>query len=99
VKVGQRWQEFDDFYRPLAYGYARTEGLSHAEAEDAAQETMASVWKISPVRRAGRFKSWLLVTRWRIMTSWPGLSFNFHLGPTRRKAPARPEWPARSSGV
>ena len=70
VKVGQRWEEFDNFYRPLIYGYARKEGLSHAEAEDAAQETMASVWKnISKYDRAkGRFKSWLLkVTRWRII--------------------------------
>lgn len=70
VKDGQRWQEFDDFYRPLVYGYARKEGLSHAEAEDVAQETITSVWKnISKYDRAkGRFKSWLLkMTRWRIV--------------------------------
>lgn len=70
LKDGQRWPEFYEIYRKLIYGYARKEGLSHAEAEDVVQEAMTSVWKhISEFDRTrGRFKSWLLkMTRWRVI--------------------------------
>jgi len=66
------WQEFFDIYGKLIYGAARKANLTHAEAEDAVQETMASVAKRMPGFQydpaIGSFKGWLLkLTRWRVI--------------------------------
>jgi RNA polymerase sigma-70 factor (ECF subfamily) len=65
------WRVFFDTYWKLIYGVARKAGLSDAEAQDAVQETMASVAKHLPAFEydpaIGSFKAWLLnMTRWRI---------------------------------
>jgi RNA polymerase sigma-70 factor (ECF subfamily) len=66
------WNDFFDTYWKLIYGVARKAGLSNDEAQDAVQETLASVarhipdFKYSATR--GSFKAWLLnLTRWRIV--------------------------------
>jgi RNA polymerase sigma-70 factor (ECF subfamily) len=66
------WQDFFDIYWKLIYGVARKAGLTSEEAQDAVQETLASVSRHIPDFKysAGRgsFKAWLLnLTRWRIV--------------------------------
>lgn len=65
------WEEFHALYRPLIVGVACKAGLRPDEAEEVAQETMASLAKqieefvASPER--GKFRAWLLnMARWRI---------------------------------
>lgn len=65
------WQEFFDTYWKLIYGFALSNGLNEAEAQDVVQETMLSVARHIPTfkydRNIGSFKHWLLnMTRWRI---------------------------------
>jgi RNA polymerase sigma-70 factor (ECF subfamily) len=64
------WEEFVQTYRDLIFGVAVKSGLTNAEAEDVAQETLISVakyvkeFKYDPTRS---FKAWLLkITRTRI---------------------------------
>ena len=58
------WRRFDGCYRPLVIEFARRLGAPEAEAEEAAQRTMAGVWKTFQdgryQRSRGRFKNWLL---------------------------------------
>jgi RNA polymerase sigma-70 factor (ECF subfamily) len=66
------WREFSDIYRPLICGVARKAGLTDAEAQDVAQETLLAVVKHMPGftydPAVGTFKAWLLkLTRWRIV--------------------------------
>jgi RNA polymerase sigma-70 factor (ECF subfamily) len=68
---GASWEEFHRLYRRLVYGRARRAGLSHADAEDVAQEVFKRVaetirdFDLNPDR--GSFRGWLMqLTRWRI---------------------------------
>jgi RNA polymerase sigma-70 factor (ECF subfamily) len=65
------WAEFHGLYRKLVYGLARRSGLSHADAEDVAQDVFKRVaetidgFESDPKR--GTFRGWLMnLTRWRI---------------------------------
>jgi RNA polymerase sigma factor (sigma-70 family) len=65
------WEEFHRLYRRLIYGRARRAGLSHADAEDVAQDVFKRVaetirdFDTSPER--GSFRGWLMkLTHWRI---------------------------------
>ena len=65
------WQTFDHRYRPILIGFARALGLSDADANDVAQETLARFLKDYREdkydRARGRLKSWLLgIARMRI---------------------------------
>jgi len=65
------WNEFHRLYRRLIYGRARRAGLSHADAEDVAQDVFKRVaetireFDTNPER--GSFRGWLMkLTHWRI---------------------------------
>ena len=65
------WGEFHRLYRKLIYSLARRSGLTHADAEDVAQEVFTRVaetidtFESDPNR--GSFRGWLMnLTRWRI---------------------------------
>ncbi len=65
------WNEFHRLYRRLVYGRARRAGLSHADAEDVAQDVFKRVaetireFDTDPER--GSFRGWLMkLTHWRI---------------------------------
>jgi RNA polymerase sigma-70 factor (ECF subfamily) len=79
------WREFDHDYVPLLRNVARKAGLTDAEADEVAQETLIAVAKkIGEFKHAGKrgsFRSWLYQqARWRIADQ-------FRL---RAKAAARP---------
>jgi RNA polymerase sigma factor (sigma-70 family) len=68
----ESWQTFCDTYQGLIVSTAIKAGLTHTEAEDAAQETFKSVMRSLPKfeydPKKGSFKTWLLnLTRWRIL--------------------------------
>ena len=58
------WRRFDSRYRPLVVEFARRLGTPDAEAEEAAQRTMAGAWQACQrgqyERGRGRVKNWLL---------------------------------------
>ena len=65
------WEEFHRLYRRLIHGRARRSGLSHADAEDVAQDVFQRVagsikdFDLNPDR--GSFRGWLMkLTQWRI---------------------------------
>jgi RNA polymerase sigma-70 factor (ECF subfamily) len=65
------WEELHRLYQRLVYGRARRAGLSHADAEDVAQEVFKRVaetikdFNLNPDR--GSFRGWLMkLTSWRI---------------------------------
>lgn len=65
------WDEFYWLYRKLVYGYARRSGLTHEEAEEAAQDVFTHVsrtiheFECRP--QPGSFRAWLMQqARWRI---------------------------------
>lgn len=65
------WEEFNRLYRRLVHGRARRAGLSHADAEDVAQDVFQRVaetikdFDYDPQR--GSFRGWLMkLTHWRI---------------------------------
>lgn len=67
----ETWGQFYETYRRVVYAVARRAGLTHEEAEDATQETMASVCtglkSFTADGKRGRFRGWLLQNaRWRI---------------------------------
>jgi len=61
------WTEFASLYRPLVIRVARAKGLQHADAEDLAQEVLATVGRSIGTfehRGNGSFRSWLFrITR------------------------------------
>jgi RNA polymerase sigma-70 factor (ECF subfamily) len=65
------WGEFHRLYRKLIYSLGRRSGLTHADAEDVAQEVFTRVaetidtFESDPSR--GSFRGWLMnLTRWKI---------------------------------
>lgn len=65
------WREFDHNYAPLIRNVARKAGLTDAEADEVAQETLIAVAKrigeFQHAVRRGSFRSWLYQqARWRI---------------------------------
>lgn len=65
------WTEFYRLYYQFVYGCARRTGLSHADAEEVAQDVFKRVaetvheFEADPAR--GSFRGWLLnLTRWRV---------------------------------
>lgn len=65
------WREFDQDYAPLVRNVARKAGLTDAEADEVAQETLIAVAKkIGEFQHAGNrgsFRAWLYQqARWRI---------------------------------
>src|SRR6266478_8450753 len=67
----ESWRDFFNTYWKLIYGAAIKAGLTHAEAEEAVQETVITVTKkIKDLKydpALGSFKDWLLnTTRWKI---------------------------------
>lgn len=63
----EAWTEFADLYRPLLIRVAHAKGLQHADAEDLAQEVLATVGKaigsFDPTAD-GSFRGWLFkITR------------------------------------
>ncbi len=57
------WQEFAEIYRPVILRLAQSKGLQAADAEDIAQEVLATVAKAIAERehdpRRARFSTWL----------------------------------------
>jgi RNA polymerase sigma-70 factor (ECF subfamily) len=57
------WQEFHEQYGQLLYGYARSRGASHADAEDVVQEVELHLFKavdgFEYDARKGRFRAYL----------------------------------------
>lgn len=57
------WYEFTEIYRPVIFRLARRKGMQDADAEDLAQQVLASVagaierWESDP--RRARFRTWL----------------------------------------
>lgn len=70
-KDAASWEEFHRLYRKLVQGLAERAGLTHAEAEEVAQDVFKRVaetiheFEANPQR--GSFRRWLMnLTRWRI---------------------------------
>lgn len=73
------WEEFHRLYRRLIHGRARRSGLSHADAEDVAQDVFQRVaesikdFDLNPDR--GSFRGWLMkLTQWRIADKFESLN-------------------------
>lgn len=65
------WQDVDRRYRPVLLGFARALGLSAADAEDAAQWTLAEAARLLGAgdyrRERGRLRSWIFgIARHRV---------------------------------
>ncbi len=65
------WQEFDLRYRPMICAFARRLGLSEADAEDVAQETMGRFVREYRAgrydRQRGRLRSWIIaIVKFRV---------------------------------
>jgi RNA polymerase sigma factor (sigma-70 family) len=68
---GTSWEEFSRLYRGLVYGRGRRAGLSHADADDVAQDVFKrvaeSIKDFDPNPDRGSFRAWLMkLTQWRI---------------------------------
>src|SRR5262245_58948456 len=57
------WTEFVQIYRPIVCRVAQRQGLQDADAEDLAQQVLASVaaavHRFNPDRARARFRTWL----------------------------------------
>jgi RNA polymerase sigma factor (sigma-70 family) len=87
---GASWDEFHRLYRRLIYGRARRSGLSHADAEEVAQDVFIRVaekigeFDLNPDR--GSFRGWLMkLTRWRIADKFAALRKTDVRGPLKRE--------------
>jgi RNA polymerase sigma-70 factor (ECF subfamily) len=86
---GASWDEFHRLYRRLIYGRARRSGLSHADAEEVAQDVFIRVaekigaFDLNPGR--GSFRGWLMkLTRWRIADKFAAMPKTGSRGPLPR---------------
>ncbi len=89
---GASWEEFHRLYRRLVYSRARRSGLSHADADDVAQDVFKCVaekigeFRYDPAR--GSFRGWMMqLTQWRITDKLQSLR---RLAPEHSTAPAAP---------
>jgi RNA polymerase sigma-70 factor (ECF subfamily) len=68
------WREFVDLYAPLVYGYARRQGLQHADAADLCQESLLAVSgainRLEYDARRGLFRNWLFTIVRRRLSNW-----------------------------
>lgn len=85
------WTEFYRLYHQFVYGCARRSGLSHADAEEVAQDVFKRVaetvhqFESDPAR--GSFRGWLLnLTRWRITDKFRARKPHEDQPPGRREA-------------
>jgi RNA polymerase sigma-70 factor (ECF subfamily) len=85
------WEEFHRLYRRLIHGRARRAGLSHADAEEVAQDVFKRVsetiqdFELDPER--GSFRGWLMqLTHWRITDKFQSLQRQPSRGVTPRAA-------------
>ena len=67
----QSWQEFNDLYGKLIFGFAIKAGLTETEAQEVVQETLIAAAKNLPEFRYDpkvcSFKTWLLnLSNWRV---------------------------------
>ena len=67
----QSWQEFNDLYGKLIFGFAIKAGLTECEAQEVVQETLIAAVKNLPAFRYDpkvcSFKTWLLnLSHWRV---------------------------------
>jgi RNA polymerase sigma-70 factor (ECF subfamily) len=67
----QSWQEFNDLYGKLIFGFALKAGLTETEAQEVVQETLIAAAKNLPEFRYDpkvcAFKTWLLnLSHWRV---------------------------------
>src|SRR6266516_1193375 len=67
----QSWQEFNDLYGKLIFGFAIKAGLTESEAQEVVQETLIAAAKNLPEFRYDpkvcSFKTWLLnLSNWRV---------------------------------
>ena len=67
----QSWQEFNDLYGKLIFGFAIKAGLTEVEAQEVVQETLIAAAKHLPEFRYDpkvcSFKTWLLnLSHWRV---------------------------------
>src|SRR5438552_9959233 len=67
----QSWQQFNDLYGKLIFGFAIKAGLTETEAQEVVQETLIAAAKNLPEFRYDpkvcSFKTWLLnVSHWRV---------------------------------
>jgi len=91
---GASWDEFHRLYRRLIYGRARRSGLSHADAEEVAQDVFVRVaekigdFDLNPDR--GSFRGWLMkLTRWRIADKFAALPKSARPAPPKRDTTGR----------
>jgi RNA polymerase sigma factor (sigma-70 family) len=67
----ESWQEFNDLYGKLIFGFAIKAGLTESEAQEVVQETLVAAAKNLPAFRYDpkvcSFKTWLLnLSHWRV---------------------------------
>ena len=76
TKDASAWDRFCRHFHPVVVNFAMQLGLSHADAEDAAQETMAAFFKAFERgkydRQKGRLSSWLFGVAKRVILNLRG---------------------------
>ena len=76
TKDASAWEQFCGHFQPVVISFARELGLSPADAEDAAQETMAAFFKAFESgkynRERGRLSSWLFGVAKRVILNLRG---------------------------
>jgi RNA polymerase sigma-70 factor (ECF subfamily) len=90
------WREFDHDYAPLLRNVARKAGLTDAEADEVAQETLIAVAKkIGEFQHAGNrgsFRAWLYQqARWRIADQFRARLRTHPVHEPERRSPIRRE--------
>ncbi len=89
------WRTRDARFRPAITGLVQRSGLNGADADDAAQETLAQFFHAYIARksdwRRARFPTWLVGVAWLRIT-------DVKRGRAGRRGPARLRGPSRSHG-
>jgi RNA polymerase sigma factor (sigma-70 family) len=88
----QSWQQFNDIYAKLIFGFAIKAGLTEHEAQEVVQETLIAAARNLPEFRYDpkvcSFKTWLLnLSQWRVQDQL-----------RKRQAPSAPNRTARRDG-